>query len=209
MQTTTLALALLLTCLFLMVSVSPCSPQNPERIALEGSFHLQNFIHSVIQQVSIVCHSGPDPELALSLKPTKLTLPEGRGSSWPEITQPGPRVPTSHSGCQGFSHADLCMPGSLRVSPWFQPGRGLEAFLWSTDNSQSSTRRGQMQLSIQKALRTGLPFSWHRLKKPLAGPLGSEGRQVDGTWEKQVCSTLLFNYLSKNFCAVLQPSAEP
>lgn len=44
MQTTTLALALLLTCLFLMVSVSPCSPQNPERIALEGSFYLQNFI---------------------------------------------------------------------------------------------------------------------------------------------------------------------
>ena len=81
MQTTTLALALLLTCLFLMVSVSPSSPQNPERIALEGSFHLQNFIHSVIQQISIVCHSGPDPELALSLKPTKLTLPECRVSS--------------------------------------------------------------------------------------------------------------------------------
>lgn len=42
MQTTTLALALLLTCLFLVVSVFPRSPQNPERIALEGSFHLQN-----------------------------------------------------------------------------------------------------------------------------------------------------------------------
>lgn len=54
-----------------------------------------------------------------------------------------------------------------------------------------------MQLSIQKALRTGLPFSWHRLKKPLAGPLGSEGLQVDGTWEKQICSTVLFNYSSK------------
>lgn len=65
-----------------------------------------------------------------------------------------------------------------------------------------------MQLSIQKALRTGLPFSWHRLKKPLAGPLGSEGRQVDRTWEKQICSTVLFNCSSKR-CAVLQPSAEP
>lgn len=54
MQTTTLALALLLTCLFLMVSVSPSSPQNPERIALEGVLSFTK-LHSFSYSTDINC----------------------------------------------------------------------------------------------------------------------------------------------------------